>query len=343
MNPDNKHQPSADDFDYLANKGFEKTPFSEADLEDIQQRIDKKVGSTRTNIPKGRIITAIALLSTATVLWYTLYYGNGAKNKTPDPHTAITSETPGAAEQTVVTDSVVKNEPTISISKKENTVYPKEHFTKENTGVHFTQDISPEILPSHNITNIETTNELPTQKQVLELLPNAPVIYLFNLKVSDYQQLYFKKNEPFNIKNGGLSSDYENITGYKSVKNKEEPVYTADMVLKDALVAFNKQDYPKSISLFSILLELNKKDVNALFYSALSFYHNNNHPKALAFLDKVLDNENNVFDQEAEWYKAQALLKTNNKEAALELLLKINSRKGFYSDKAADKLKEVVH
>jgi tetratricopeptide (TPR) repeat protein len=114
-------------------------------------------------------------------------------------------------------------------------------------------------------------------------------------------------------------------------------------VLKDALIAFNKQDYTKSISLFSILLELNKKDVNAWFYSALCFYHNNNNAKAIVFLDKVLENENNVFDQEAEWYKAQALIKTNDKEAALELLLKINSRRGFYADKAGDKLKEIVH
>jgi hypothetical protein len=225
--------------------------------------------------------------------------------------------------------------------KSTHPVYPKEHFTKENTDIHFNPELSAEVLPSKLITHIELESKEAPKKEMLEMLPNAPVIYIYDLKVSDYQKLYFRKSDPFTIRNGGLTADYENIKGYTPNKNKEEPVYTADMVLKDGLNAFNNAKYSKSLSFFTILLDLNKKDVNALFYSALSHYHTDRPAVAIALLDRVLENENNVFHQEAEWYKALALIKNNDTQAAKELLLKINARQGFYAEKAGEKLKEL--
>lgn len=339
MNPLNKNTHTPDDIEYLADKGFEKITINESDVNEINQRINTKIVASRNKLFKGRIIISLIILSITGILWYKFYYQSEQKKKTD----IVTENIPFEKPSPIVNSQANDSTHLFNTIKENHPVYPKEHFTKENTAVHFSEEISPDVLPSHQITQIEKAEGFPNQEEILKLLPNAPVIYLYDLKVSDYQKLYFKKNDPFNIKNGGLRSNYENISNYHPEKMKEAPTYTADMVLKDALFAFNKQHYSKSISLFSILLELNKKDVNALFYSGLSFYNNSNFPQALSYFDKVLENENNVFDQEAEWYKALTLIKNSNPEKAVELLKKINSRKGFYSAKADEKLKELNH
>lgn len=332
-----KHTP--DDFEYLSQMGMEKLGLNNSDVEDINSRIDKRTGSA---LPGNKLIVgSVALILVIFFAWL-IIRNYTAPLKTAEQKDTNTPPVPESnAPKTIIPSASDTVFPELKI-KSAHPVYPKEHFTKENTDVHFDPVITAEILPSKNITKIETEVPEAPKKEMLEMLPNAPVIYIYDLKVSDYQKLYFKKSDPFTIRNGGLSADYENIKGYNPNKRKEEPVYTADMVLKDGLDAFSQAQYSKSLSFFNILLDLNKKDVNALFYSGLSYYHTGKPAAAIAMLDRVLENDNNVFHQEAEWYKALSLIKNNDTEAAKELLLKINARQGFYAQRAGEKLKEML-
>ncbi len=339
----NKQIPLSDDLDYLAQAGYEKLPLQPGDLQELYSRIDKRIYVEKGAIFKQRLLLASVILVAGALLWYFTYYfshtGSSAvivKNKTQAEKT--TSQNTGTKKTRPVTETV--SQETSLNNKKAHTAYSREHFTKENTGRHLRQDIQAETLPLQSVTSLEEQLR-PTPKEELELLPNAPVIYLYDLKVSDYQRLYFTKSEPFTIKNGGLSSIYENSNTYAKPKTREEPVYTADMVLKDGLKAFAKQDYSRAQSHFSLLLDLNKKDVNAQFYAALCAYHLAHTVKAAVLLKQVLANENNVFDQEAEWYLALTLLKNNEIEDARELLLKINKKSGFYANKAGEKLNDL--
>ncbi|MFL5753929.1 MAG: tetratricopeptide repeat protein [Bacteroidia bacterium] len=333
----NKNIP--DDLDYLSELGFEKQGLTGDDVEDINKRIDKKVSGSYSG---GRIVTGLAVIAVAVLLsWLIVKKYTAPGNKTETP-LAVNSQLPESSGGTKIIPAASDTVFPELKTKSAHPVYPKEHFTKENTDVHFNPEMTAEVLPPHDITQIEIKNAEAPKKEMLEMLPNAPVIYIYDLKVTDYLKLYFKKTDPFTIRNGGLTADYENIKGYHPNKNKEEPVYTADMVLKDGLNAFNKAEYGRSLSFFSILLDLNKKDVNALFYSGLSYYHTDKAQNAINMLDRVLENENNVFQQEAEWYKALSLIKNKDTEAAKQLLLKINARQGFYAERAGEKLKEML-
>ena len=335
-----KHTP--DDFEYLSEMGFEKLGLNNDDVDEVNKRIDKKVNSSFSG---GKFVIGLSAFAVIALLTWLIVKNystpakttehNLAENKSvaPSENSPLGKKIVPAASDTVFPEIKVKNQ---------HPVYPKEHFTSENTDVHFNPEVTAEVLPPKFITKIEIENVKAPKKEMLEMLPNSPVIYIYDLKVTDYQKLYFRKSDPFTIKNGGLTSDYENLKGYNTNLNKEEPVYNMDMVLRDGLNAFNNANYAKSLSFFAILLDLNKKDVNALFYSGLSYYHTDKAQYAITMLDRVLENENNVFHQEAEWYKALALIKKNDKEAAKELLLKINAKQGFYADKAGDKLKEML-
>jgi hypothetical protein len=322
-----------DDFEYLSELGFEKLKLNEMDVDDIHQRIERRSGNSFSGKYLIAIILIVGIL--ATISWI-------VTNKSAKPEDKIVSsqtENISPSEQKVIVPSANDTVFPVLKVKTSHPVYPGEHFTQENTDLHFDAEMSAEILPSKQITSIEAKSA--PSKNIIAMLPNASVIYIYDLKVTDFQKLYFTRVEPFSIRNGGIRAEYENIHGYNSSKGIKEPVYTADQVLKDGLAAFDKTKYSNAISCFSLLLEINKNDVNALFYSALSQYHLEKYSISVSLLDRVLQNDNNVFHQEAEWYKALALLKLNKIEEGKELLLKINNQQGFYSERAGEKLKEI--
>jgi tetratricopeptide (TPR) repeat protein len=152
---------------------------------------------------------------------------------------------------------------------------------------------------------------------------------------------YFKNNQPFELVNGGLGAEFEEASIFKSLKaeNKAENKLTADILLREAVESFSNQNYAACVADFEILLKINKADVNALFYSGMSFYFLNKKEKAIEFFNDVLENKNNIFHQEAEFYKALALVEVDNNLEAAQLLKKIVEAKGFYAQRAKELLK----
>jgi tetratricopeptide (TPR) repeat protein len=105
------------------------------------------------------------------------------------------------------------------------------------------------------------------------------------------------------------------------------------------LADFNKHRFSTAIERFSLLLENNPDDVNAQFYSALAYYNLNKSNRSIELLNQVITNQNTSFYPEALWYLSLVTLKSGNKENGRQLLERIVSEKGYYSKRAADKLK----
>src|SRR5262249_36511523 len=147
------------------------------------------------------------------------------------------------------------------------------------------------------------------QKTLLELLPNAPSIYIFDLKVTAYQNLYF---------DGGI------------------PVMLADkriagQVLHDALRDFARGDYKSCDEKMGALLFQNPNDVNALFYSGMCNFYGGKCREADAFFQRVLASQNNVFRQEAQWFSTLCMGRQGQKEAERKSLQQIGDMQGFYA------------
>jgi lipopolysaccharide biosynthesis regulator YciM len=60
----------------------------------------------------------------------------------------------------------------------------------------------------------------------------------------------------------------------------------------------------------------------------------NNYENAIKEYSKVIEHGNNLFVEEAEWYKALCYLKINNKADAKQELLAVIDRKGHYENNA---------
>jgi tetratricopeptide (TPR) repeat protein len=160
--------------------------------------------------------------------------------------------------------------------------------------------------------------------------------------VTNYNELYFSYQiKPFEIKGHTLPSKENKESVNTNFEKDFEQTISADKVLKTALAYFNKGKYEKALTEFQLLLEANPSDVNALFYSAVSYYHIGKYNHTIKNLEAVLKSPNNTFHPEAKWNLALSNLKIGEKGKAKQLLVEIVNEKGFYSKRAADKLKSL--
>lgn len=167
--------------------------------------------------------------------------------------------------------------------------------------------------------------------------------YLYNYKVVDYAVEYqneedFKKlaetdATPVDFLNKEQKAEAEKSLDQTVVKE------TYKDVLERAIINFKKLAYKEALIDFEMILVKHPKDVNALFYGALSEYNLKNYKRALSKLDAVLKNPQTEFNQEAKWNKALTLIELKETSKAKILLQQIIDEKGFYQQRAQDKLK----
>jgi hypothetical protein len=171
--------------------------------------------------------------------------------------------------------------------------------------------------------------------------PDKNVIYIYDLRISNYNGLYFSPAVlETNLFKTHTPVYKENKKSLDEESSFEKRVIPPDRVLKHGLESFNKHNFAAALESFHSLLENNENDVNAQFYSALSFYNINKADKALEYLAKVMKNPDTTFYAEAQWFRALVYLKSGNRETARAILSAIVSEKGFYSKRAAEKLKK---
>lgn len=218
----------------------------------------------------------------------------------------------------VVKDSV-KVKQSVAVNKKEGPDFTEEHFYKSRHHRHIDEDAETIVVAPGEMSTLEKGNLTGQQKKLLELLPNAPVIYIFDLKITDYQTLYFNAGIPVVLENKKL----------------------AGQVLHDALKDFSEKKFAACFNNMAILFIANDNDVNALFYGGMASYYNKNYTEAYVCFEKVISSKNNTFWQEGGWFMAMALLENNKKEKAKKLLEEIVAAQGFYADRAAEKLKQL--
>lgn len=339
---------SGNDLNYLAAKGFEKTNISAADIKDVYKRIDAKafnMASLNSIFVGGLVVMVMVggfyLLNTKT--------GDKEKqgtNKIPPSVLSTNEDEKSNVRITENNANAAAENTTVAAVTTHNTYWNKEHFSAakpEEIEVSNTSEtaIKEELvdMKSTSISSIPVENNTSIN---IEQLPNAPVIYHKGIKVTDYRRYYFKNNQPFQLINGGLDAFWTDVNDYKASKKelKEGDRTTADAVLRESVELFADQKYTECLAGFDLLLSLDKTDVNANFYSGMSFYFTGKYGKAIACFDQVIVHTNNIFDQEAEFYKALALKKNAQVYEATELLKKIVNDNGFYAQRALAELKK---
>lgn len=101
-----------------------------------------------------------------------------------------------------------------------------------------------------------------------------------------------------------------------------------------ALEFYNTKEYNKAAALFSKVLEHKPGDMQVELLNGVSNFEEKRYPEAKQSFGKVIDDKNNLFVDQAQWYLALCYLNTNEKEKAKQLLAVIKNEEGIYKKEA---------
>lgn len=319
------------DLNYFSSFAIESDSIHQADLEDLNKAIDKRVSGSSFKFNLNLFISlgcGILIGAAFFFIWH-----HNTKNKT-NLSEEINSKMPLASNSTPIVSGVDTTNAGAS-----KTTLPKEHFNISESGeqLHLSTPMENIEIKDINSIEVKTPDHTPSE-DILTYIPNSSVIFIYDLKVANYKNYYFKNTRNIDIRDNGLSAQYSDKEENNLNKRLQDQDYYAHEIIKDAMEAFNKKQFTLSIELLYLLRDYNKNDVNTQFYLGMSFYYLGEHNKAKSYFEKAANNDINIFLQESEFYTAICLKKTGKLSEANELFKKIVAKKLFYADRAAEEL-----
>jgi hypothetical protein len=316
MQPDKK---ITHDLDYLAQLGYEAFPGAEKDVEELKQKVRARFG---TNSSLGTTFIALIVgLFLGITVFFTIY---NTPLLFPSQQESIAENTLKTQAKNVALDTV-----DVSAHVKHTTVFI-EKFVEPTE--------SDSVLPIESMST--KAIDLGLNDSVLNAdivySPNAPIIYLHDLKIANYQTLYFEVKK-FVIVQSNVDPDKAN-RDFAGQGNAYAPNYYLHEAIDDAMKLFKKRKYQACIQALNTIAQKTKDDVNCDFYRGMCYFNLANYTQAYAFLHAAQNHAVNVFKEEATYYKALAAFKLGRDGEARQIMNEIAEAKGFYSKKALEQL-----
>ncbi len=114
-----------------------------------------------------------------------------------------------------------------------------------------------------------------------------------------------------------------------------------DVTLRSALLKYENREYDEAIKLFQEALEINPKMVASNLYTGISYFEIQKYREADKSLSKVIEQNDNLYIEQAEWYLGFCYLKLNENEKAREQFAKLASKYGYYQKGAKKILRKI--
>jgi tetratricopeptide (TPR) repeat protein len=138
---------------------------------------------------------------------------------------------------------------------------------------------------------------------------------------------------------GGLPAEYENKKSKENEAEVAPHVFSYKRNVDQAIKIYASGDWIGAVTKLEGLIDKFPNDVNLNFYLGMSHYHLGEYEKALYHLGNSVTLENNLFDQEQDFYIAMSYMKNGQEDLALEYLDVIAHSNSFYSKRAKELLK----
>ena len=127
--------------------------------------------------------------------------------------------------------------------------------------------------------------------------------------------------------------EYQPASGQRSLE------IVKDNNFNQAMEYFESSDYRNAALFFNRVVESNPKNMYANLLNGISNYEVSKYNEAKQSLGKVIDNKNNYYVDQAQWYLALCYLKTDDNDKAIALLKVIGKEGGYYAKEAKKILK----
>jgi tetratricopeptide (TPR) repeat protein len=108
-----------------------------------------------------------------------------------------------------------------------------------------------------------------------------------------------------------------------------------------AIEYYNIRDFGNAAHYFSKVLSNDRRYWESIMLIGVSGFEEENYPEAKHSFTKVIDDNNSLFLEDAQWYLALCYLKTGEKEKAINSLTFIRRSSSIYSDDARKILRKM--
>jgi TolA-binding protein len=137
-----------------------------------------------------------------------------------------------------------------------------------------------------------------------------------------------------NLNSEKIMKHYYKIYEPPTSQRSAESGTNADFTL--ALEFYNIHDYEKAAVLFNKVLENKPNDMQTVLLKGVSNFEEKKYPEAKQSFVKVIDNKDNLYIDQAQWYLALCYLNTNDTEKAKQLFKIIGKGDGIYKSDAKE-------
>ncbi|MFO7619772.1 MAG: tetratricopeptide repeat protein, partial [Bacteroidales bacterium] len=100
-------------------------------------------------------------------------------------------------------------------------------------------------------------------------------------------------------------------------------------------------DYRRAAVYFSKVLENNPKDMESTLLQGVSNFEISNYPESKQLFTSVIDDNNNLFIEDARWYLALCYFRTDEEMKAIGQLQEIKKSSSIYKSDAKKILRKI--
>lgn len=229
-------------------------------------------------------------------------------------------------------------------------------------------DNEVDIFEEQLADNLNLRNELNLQSEINEAIQEDDVMNL-RASLNDIVEEEQKTNKQFKIITGnkakligaaasvaavvsiGAFTFNQKPTNFDAIYSNNYKPYDATGFVRSATTSmdiaalgvdlYNQQNYKGAIEKFNAILDENEMHPMCNFYSGLSYQQLENYESAINFYSLVIQEKDNLYVEQAEWYMALCLLKTEEKLKGVKLINDIAESNSYYKQNAKDLLKKI--
>jgi tetratricopeptide (TPR) repeat protein len=114
-----------------------------------------------------------------------------------------------------------------------------------------------------------------------------------------------------------------------------------NIMMHKALELYDRKEYREAVALFEKILEQDPSQMATRLYSGISFFEIKEYQKATKSFTTIIDHKDNLYVEQAEWFRGFCYVMMNEKEKAIRQFEKIQKDQGYYSEKAGEILKKL--
>ena len=130
-------------------------------------------------------------------------------------------------------------------------------------------------------------------------------------------------------------SAYEMTVSSRSFTAEADPDYLLGMDY------YKIHDYRRAAVYFSKVLENNPKDMESTLLQGVSNFETSNYPESKRLFTRVIDDNNNLFIEDAQWFLALCYIRTDEEIKAVEQLQAIRKSNSVYKKDAQKILRKI--